>query len=376
MKECLNSEASPPTSLRSYREEWEHRRQQTAAHVDVTGLLSIGGALVACTSLGEVMIWEPTRSDVARSICPSNETLSLPLEQTPSRRWKVTTQKLKSIQCYDESENGDFNILIGGEEGLWTISKVRCNNKGADKWKAIVPNVRQILVDRDRVYVLVEIGSIQVYSLSDQHFLYSIDMNGSHASTMALNPPLDTVADDQISDCRYRSLLIGTIDSRILFWSETVDSIMESIHLYPSDSFKSNSPASKLPFEIMVTSIHCSQDQWWTIAGVCRNKKSPPNRCILATLHGPTRTLVSHKETRENIHVIESISSRVYTIANEGVVSIWESPFHLERVQRIWASPPSGRAMVVFNSSQLAVAGVGSKIDIFEHDCRIQSLFV
>jgi hypothetical protein len=40
-------------------------------------------------------------------------------------------------------------------------------------------------------------------------------------------------------------------------------------------------------------------------------------------------------------------SSSFYSIGNESVVSVWKSPYQLERIGRIWTSTPSGKAMAV-----------------------------
>lgn len=377
------SGVSPFPILSTYQEEWDQRQQRTPVHVDVTALASsCDGLLVACTSLGQVFVWEDNKGDTVE-----------PCLESIVPHWKVSSLPLKSIQILDGNDTGNpdsHTIVVGGKEGMWTLPLKNHMIIQANKWDTVTCDVRQILVDRSRVFVLEESGEIKVYGLPVNRFLHAIDLHGSQATTMALagsdNALPDSDDDSHASMDKPRTLLIGTSDSKILLWTPTTSSSnkVESISLHETDISKSENTGTgtggtgSLPFEIVVTTIHCTGDNWWIIAGTCRNKKLS-NRSILATLHGATRTLISHKVLRETIygiHYHQSQSSRLYTIANEDVVSVWDSPYRLELIQRLWSSPPSGRAMVKVGSTRVAVAGIGSKIDLLENDCRVQSLLV
>jgi len=198
-----------------------------------------------------------------------------------------------------------------------------------------------------------------------------------------------------------KALLIGTSESQLLIWTPS-GATLETIHLYssPDQAAKSSSSigstTSMIPFEISVTAIGCSNGQWWTIAGVAKRhhkSRNPPSlsaagsnsSSILATIHGPTRSCVSVKECRESISSLmvpnrTCMAGALYTVANEGALSVWESPYQLERSHRIWTSPPSGKAMAAIsmgdNKTLIVLAGVGPYIDVIQDHCRIQTLNV
>jgi hypothetical protein len=432
----------------SYRQEWEERRKNIPLHVDITDLasfwISTGSGLVACTSLGEVLLWRAS-AGAASSDATSNTSLqqrakahtqvketngqSL-LEQTPVKRWNVSKLPLKSLQVLVEGSSNSMLILVGGEEGLFSISSSDASS--ITKWDSVTCRVRQTLVDEaaDRVFVLAgeDAGQVQVYSLSSQTIIQSIDLGPSRASTMALAK----MDDDQDVDVDVGNekqthiqgpsltLLIGTTDSKLVIWNKPVGSsagtTMETIRLYASDSDAggggggSGANQIMLPFDITVTCIRSSQDdQWWTIAGACNkhhnhksrsstngsgsssNNSAGANGGVLATLHGPTRTLVACKETRETIQSIAITnhgSATVYTAANEGVVSVWESPYQLERRVRVWTNPASGHTITSIplvgggggststtsTTSAIAISGVGPHVDILQDSCRVQTL--
>jgi hypothetical protein len=390
----IDSALSPFSMRSTYQQEWEERRNKTPVHVDVTGLASCEGFLVACTSLGEVFIWQDhgdTNFEPNTNFDSSTARLSGSSLQSTVRHYKVSSLPLHSIQISDPKNHQDRMILVGGKEGIWTIPLKDPLSSQATKWKTNTGSVRQILVDLERVFVLSEQGEVSLFELAGNTLVNAIDLNGSLATTMALANTDESLADNEDDDdsppsmnvpTNSRSLLIGTSDSKILLWTATTSGFkVESIGLHEPDQSKSESTTGctgSLPFDIAVTALHCTDDNWWILAGVCRNKKSS-NRNILATLHGTTRTLISHKVVRETIHGIynpNQSSSRLYTIANEGVVSVWDSPYRLELMQRLWSSPPSGRAMVKVGSTRVVMAGIGPKMDVFENDCRIQSLLV
>jgi hypothetical protein len=430
----------------SYGKEWEERRKTIPIHVDISDLASFSNfpgssGLAACTSLGEVVLFRASAASSStsspgershRQYDQENDRNGRCLiEQTPVKRWKVSQGPLTSIQVVvggsadDAAAANSIQILVGGEEGLFSISfphaswtAAAADAAAVSKWSSVTCRVQQQLVDEaaDRVFVLGEEHGriVQVYSLSSQKLLQSIDLGQSRASTLALAASYDDDDDDDqgpSTTTMTTTLLIGTTDSQLIIWNSP--GTMEMIRLSSSDEPDSKSvggnnsaethPKMMLPFDVAVTSICASRDQWWTIAGsACHhhhnnNNKSRSNTTggVLATLHGPTRTLVSCTATREMIHSIAINNDsnhgggdpRVYTAANEGVVSVWESPYRLERQARIWTNPASGHAITSIplgggdsttttttTTSVIAISGVGSQVDILQDACRVQSL--
>lgn len=223
--------------------------------------------------------------------------------------------------------------------------------------------------------------------------------------------------------------------------------------------FSSNGPSEqamqrKKKYPLVVKGIFITNDCWWTIGGEIRrrytdryhssssqnhhgknNRKDKTSNStdwhsmngFISTWHGPTRTCVAFLETREIIQGLLSPTSSIaeyfsrngfknyigtgsnivgsfghdgsfYSIGNEGLVSVWNSPHDImsnnARTHRIWTSPPSSLAITSLMATTkattttaatdkyeapkiiVAVAGVGPKIDLLQNSCRIQTLNV
>ena len=135
-------------------------------------------------------------------------------------------------------------------------------------------------------------------------------------------------------------------------------------------------------------------EPWWTIAAHRRHHEitsgsssSIPSRMtgLLMTWHGPTGMIMSRRETREAIQGLQSqqqqpplpneaACSRLYSLANEAAVSLW-NPLDFEDAQKFKVTTPSSTALAVCGP-YVAVAGIGNSIDVFLQQCRVQLLRV
>ena len=405
----------------SYGQEWSERRKSIPLHMEILDLTTCRtgrfSALVACTSLGEVLLWivgEPTtggRPVGTETAVSEQESTASCLMSVPSHRWKLSELPLKSIQALSLTDSSDISsparLVAGGTEGLWSMD-LNINQDGSfsnkpQKWNASPMDVKQVLLggSSDSVYVLEETGRVHLWNREAQMIRRTLELRGSFATTMALTTSLRGDEQD-IKEGRSSSssnmLLIGTSESQLLVWTESSGEL-ETIPLgAPTDTNQTyntgNAPSRQLPFEISVRAICCSHDQWWTIAGVRKKSQvpsfniDPPNsHGILFTLHSLTRTVVAIQETREAISkIVAPFTSELYTVANEGIVTVWDSPYQLERRCRVWTSSPSGKAATSLllaggpsqdkyqKSMVVALAGVGPTVDLIQDHCRIQTL--
>jgi hypothetical protein len=177
----------------------------------------------------------------------------------------------------------------------------------------------------------------------------------------------------------------------------------------------------------IVTRIVETHGTWWTVAAMASKEEQIPAEAnrndtrsggLLKTWHAPTRTVMASCQTRESIQNIIVMSGgdgitplpasykhkefALYSVANEGVISLWKSPFHLERIGRLWISPPSTKAIATVDVAAsgaiesrqnmvhvenenyvpydscfrevMAIAGVGNEVDILLDNCIVQTL--
>ena len=226
-------------------------------------------------------------------------------------------------------------------------------------------------------------------------------------------------------------LLIGTSNfGKVLIWDVAKDQGMDSLDVgeaIASSNPRGNKvtkksgfygrpssptpPSSQYNSQPSITSMDISE-HWWTFAGghKCQGPYQSLDGGFLATFHGPSRSLVACTNTRECIQQITSLStvsgtktvaeggkntpsstttrdSRLVSVANEGVVSYWDSTYSLQRTHRVWSGPPSSKAIAVLPSSWIsgpadipsssntvAVGGVGPTVDVLQDFCKTQTL--
>lgn len=124
---------------------------------------------------------------------------------------------------------------------------------------------------------------------------------------------------------------------------------------------------------------------WCTVAAVLgetgNSSKTSNVRGLLITWHASTGMVVARQETREAITTILQ-HCQLYSAANEGAITVWDSAFGLKRTARFWTSPLSSKAMAILtkpigNESNehtiMAVAGVGDRVDLFADQCRVHT---
>jgi hypothetical protein len=125
---------------------------------------------------------------------------------------------------------------------------------------------------------------------------------------------------------------------------------------------------------MIVTSIAITNHDWWTVAGKYSGSGTGG---FVSTWHGSSRSMVAFCEMCELVQALAVHHQELYLVAKEGVVSIWNYPYSLQRTHCIWTSPPSTKAIAInhhHKNNLVAVAGVGPKVDILQDHCRVQTL--
>ena len=230
--------------------------------------------------------------------------------------------------------------------------------------------------------------------------------SNERATTMLIVPTLTTDVNNStttISSTSEYSMLVGTDRSKL--WSipipdskddETTQNprffslndegkIEESSGAEAASSRRGGSRrSSTCPIWRVTDILETNGSTWWTVSATTKGHvNADTNTGLLMTWHAPTGMMVTRQETREAIQSMLYQTSTLYTTANEGAITAWESPFRLVRKGRFWASPRSGKALAScqpqfyaddIEYTVLAVAGVGNKVDLFLHDCRIQTV--
>ncbi|CAJ1960013.1 unnamed protein product [Cylindrotheca closterium] len=180
------------------------------------------------------------------------------------------------------------------------------------------------------------------------------------------------------------SLLVGTNQSKVHCWD-----IEKQAYSEPLDLSSFNNSKLEEETAVRVTAISSIQSDWWTIAGSIisdetwtgsfRKKKAGYKRPVsfLGTWHGPSKSraqLVSN--ILESIQgLLVAASGQLYSIGNVPTLTVFESPYQLERPRRIGTNAKSNKAICCgLMNGGLAVAGVGSKVDLVQSSVRLQSL--
>jgi hypothetical protein len=91
---------------------------------------------------------------------------------------------------------------------------------------------------------------------------------------------------------------------------------------------------------------------WWYVGGNGTTENGGESG-VVASFHGPTRSLVTHRSTTEVIQYLhyDEANTALYSVGNESFVSYWSDPCTLRQRQRVRCHTPSGFATAVSTSS-------------------------
>jgi hypothetical protein len=339
--------------------------------------------LIGCTSLGQVAVWKMDDT-IAESEQEDDS-----MNTKPIVTLDVSSKALRSIQIATTVDNNGLLLFLAGDEGLLTM-----------KWEDLFAKNAPTKTVMDGSFQQVQVYQNHVYILTNNSTVLKVDSKTFQIVARYPPPPPNDDDDNDVSATTFKVvkgissknggplLLVGTTNSQVWIWDVTKNKALEPLHLLNHRHNKNhkNNKANTSGASCTVTSIctNNENDLWWTIAGTLHN--SVPQQAeggvgggFVSTWHGPTRSILSRCDTQESIHRLDlSHNGTLYSAANQGVVSVWESPHQLTEThrRRIWVSPPSGKALATSkhsknNNKRVAMAGVGPKVDILEDHCRL-----
>lgn len=390
--------------------------------------------LLACTELGEILVWnletvkENSGASSARLLKPcarckiSNHSHpflnTIRVVKIPTQGELTNKSKKRQRQTDVHSSQQEALLIVAGDGGLWSIPLLDVLNHPWKTCDSISAPPASLLKLSNR-----SILKIQIHPNHECQRLFALERDTNTLAIWNLAAILETHANAAASSgesidasydlsrifstklqrrrinskmgCNERATTIsihanskdgGKLETTLLFvgtnrsrlWivpllnnghlSNTSEPYFLSLHDPKSNN---NEDASWKVADILVT----KGSTWWTVAAA-RDKPNDASG-LLVTWHASTGMVVARQETRETITTILLQDSYLYSAANEGAITVWDSAFLLKKKGRFWTSPPSSKAMAILKPTVehtiLAVAGVGDMVDLFVDQCRVQT---
>ena len=402
--------------------------------------------LLGTTSTGYVVVWEfPTKSSNGQY---DEATAEIANNTKPIVDVQVSKNALTGIKSFPKS-NDDLTLIITGHDGILSttfkdlfqrdecLSTTTAKNRCHYDWWEIdrVGPIDQATIYLDHLFSVSSRGDAYKFDIENKKCV-STYRNPSSSNSQSSEPghehsTLGLASPESNTTGNSPLLLIGTSNfGKVLIWDVAKDQGMDSLDVgeaiassnprgnkvtkksgFYGRSSSPTPPSSQYNSQPSITSMDISE-HWWTFAGghKCQGPYQSLDGGFLATFHGPSRSLVACTNTRECIQQITSLStvsgtktvaeggkntpsstttrdSRLVSVANEGVVSYWDSTYSLQRTHRVWSGPPSSKAIAVLPSSWIsgpadipsssntvAVGGVGPTVDVLQDFCKTQTL--
>ena len=362
-RQKVDDSYSPPLTYEqlysSFREEWKLRKQ--IPHLKITSLVDHGGIyLLAGNSFGQIIVCRQQQEQAASA--PSLTLL------------KTIQVSCESISFLHVSKK-DNSIIAGGRGGLWMWLKLE--DLLSFKFDSTIHQGQKINLvhaqaNEKCVYVTTTEQALIVLDRSD---LSRISEHGQLFDDLEQTDfPNHAITALYLTSSPSSLLLCGTNCSKILCWDIRKTNSLKPLSLVGNDS----------QTQLTVTAI-TSHDDWWTIAGYEKDKSSKSLvTSFVGTWHGPTYKQIKLVKTRETVQGLwsddrcsdsNSTDTAIYSIANERLITVWNSPYQLDRVNRIWATSPSNKVIIGTSSTKnrIFVGGIGSKIDLVEKNICTES---
>jgi hypothetical protein len=361
---------------------------------------------------------------------------------------------LQEHQSAKSSDSPAFTLFVAGAKGLWYLPLYRLLFSHEDFLQAASSDVLTVLRDgpildiqlqqhgclyvlKSKSLVVIDLATLYkpVLHLPLSPFLKN-QQNRRWQRQKTKQELCTTIHVSKIDKGNAKTLvLVGTNQSRIILLTiegnadaSTTFSLAEKPRILLLESTPprgfGESPAVSSPSNCealgglswSVTKIMEMHGTWWMVAAKANhdNHSTPTNHHgsivqqvnngLLTTFYVPIETAVASCQTREAIHDIVSNCSTTtsietqeqndalefYTVGNNRVVSIWKSPYQLERSGRLWVSPTSTKTIAAItcnctNENETgsdrpaiwtAMAGIGNCVDLFVDNCRIRTLTI
>ena len=319
----------------SFQSEWEMRHASPC--VDTTCIAYSKDHLIMGNSEGQISIWKEEEECV---------------EET--KRWLLVRQivsKTGTIFFFHIAD--DNSIFIGGTDGFSLLENCLGPEKSPCQFQEL-PLVHA-QANEKFVYVVTRTQKLITLRRSDLKQVNEIRLLENRRRL-----------EDKVTALHLTAasiLLIGTNFGEIICFKTDGGSPKR---LQPL-SFSNDSRG------FVVTAITSNVNDWWTIAGF----ESDSHRAYIGTFHGPTRSQTRLVGTRENIQGlwVEQGKDTLYSVGNEGFITVWENIYRLKRIHRIRVTAQSNKVIVGDGVGRLFVGGIASnKVDVIANHVCTESL--
>ncbi|GAX18096.1 hypothetical protein FisN_25Hh073 [Fistulifera solaris] len=377
----------------NYASEWSEYQNQLQAQ-QLTSLtifdLAFGSneILIGCTSTGELCFFrlahiavddEEDSSDDATY--PDN---SLKDTKTCFYRFQLTKGSLYSLKMQRDTEH--TWLIVGGDGGVWLLD-----------WNDVQDalNNSSTLPPKHHHFPLHPSPHETAIEVNDTCFqngcLFGAagDDFGCYKWDVAIGKLITTYPSKFLQTLTLvpntNLLLTGGEEGVLNLWDTQQDHRVDQLEIPVPSSNASTNPIEKrgaLPinFQTRLTCSIARDENWWIIGGERSHARNLRQQSVsdksgfLATFHGPTRSIVSQLELRETPQKLafgDNNKNILISVANESYVSHFQNPLALENPERVWCHAPSVFAAAVSEQGILAVAGVGSTIDLYRNQTEL-----
>lgn len=390
----------------NYAYEWsDYKKQQRPAVQSVTIFdLAFGSSeiLVACTSTGELCFFQLLHDAVIDEDNHlddddddddddnnhSPDVSWSAINKTCLHRFQLTQGSLYSLKI--QSETDRTWLIASGDGGVWLFDWYDIQESVVKKSQTPSPPKHhhfKLHPSPHESAVEVNETCFQHNSLwgaaGDDFGCYKWDVETCQIITTYRSKFLQTMT--LIPNTNI--LLTGGEEGTLNLWDTQQDRLIETIEIQPNVPSKTmtntiNTEKRGSTF-IQSTRISCAiarDENWWTIGGErshtghTRQQTMLEKSGFLATFHGPTRSIVSQIELRETPQKLAYANNNheaVVSVANENYVSHFNNALDLESPERVWCHSQSAFAAAVSKNGILAVAGVGSTIDLYRNQTEL-----
>lgn len=341
------------TSVLQYGERWKEYAKQmeiSTSSTIVFGLCFFGSRfLVGCSNRGQIIIWKiPLSSKDGATLIDFDPN---PVLVFSLRDCNKTC--LYSIQ-FIEPVGSNSILAVSGDGGIyfvnWTDQIAPFLEESAMKPETLVIDVLKQF--RPHASSLEKSGIVEVNDfVVDQDAVYGAagdafgcyKWNLERGDLVATYNPKRTSYLHTVCKSGAHSILFGGEDGTLELWDSKAD---KHVHSWALGGWVGASAVS---------------NDWWHVGGGASDQAQG----FAASIHGPTRSLVTNKNTPERIQYMLHDSSTLYSVGSDSFLSRWRDPCTLRQRQKAWCHTPSAFAIAV-SGDNIAVAGEGPTVDIFD----------
>ena len=308
----------------SYGKQWSQQRSAAATTTQVHSLLYCGDRLLACTSQGEICVWDSCSLEA--------------MAAEPSQRIAVVQGPLHTLLLPAAS---DAILLAAGSGGIYEIT--------------LDPLLQQYSTCRYPLPICAGavvqnacVTSQRVFGATNDGVLLQWDRSTGEV--------VQTITEEPTRRCQ---ILYTSQDKAYLGFSDgTVRLWGDNKALFDLDAALGGTPGYTL------ANLLVYQCDWWVVAAW---KGSPKDGSVLLTWHRPTEALVAKVETREQVRSLHMVDTQLATTGSDGRLH-YRDPLTLEETgSGVRCDTLSGYSVASSTIGRVAVAGVGPSISLLEH---------